>query len=251
MAMSKISTKSKEQLLIELDEIVVIAGTQFDFYNRSNDYLYEGLAKAYMWWRDAKQLDGFLAEQYQLHSIRVNRSKNNEENFRGVIKLVWRMHDGTKASLASLQQWSYALKELDKEYTSNPLKFKQAPIKRLVELIEGKGGIRSLIGYDKYGKSFDEAEEEEEAKKVKFKRTPEDAKKYENGTWKLPKPFTLLAKASQPSKQPNPLPQWKSSIRWHWLGKQNEMGYTMYWQLLTTTRLLKTPLSPATSNTRQ
>jgi hypothetical protein len=189
MAMSKISTKSKEQLLIELDEIVVIAGTQFDFYNRSNDYLYEGLAKAYMWWRDAKQLDGFLAEQYQLHSIRVNRSKNNEENFRGVIKLVWRMHDGTKASLASLQQWSYALKELDKEYTSNPLKFKQAPIKRLVELIEGKGGIRSLIGYDKYGKSFDEAEEEEEAKKVKFKRTPEDAKKIRERHLEIAKAF--------------------------------------------------------------
>jgi hypothetical protein len=102
--MKKNSTKSKEQLLVELDEIVVIAGTQLDFYNRSNAYLYEGLAKAYMWWRDAKQLDGFLAEQYQLHNIRVNRSNNNEENFRGVIKLVWHMYDGTKASLANLQQ---------------------------------------------------------------------------------------------------------------------------------------------------
>jgi hypothetical protein len=142
-----------------------------------------------MWWRDAKQLDGFLAEQYQLHNIRVNRSNNNEENFRGVIKLVWHMYDGTKASLANLQQWSYALRELDKEYTSNPLKYKQAPIKRLVELIEGKGGIRSLIGADKYAKSFDDAEEEEEGKKGKIKRTPEDAKKIRERHLEIAKAF--------------------------------------------------------------
>ncbi len=175
--MSKKGTKSKEQLLVELDEIVVIAGTQFDFYNRSNDYLYEGLAKAYMWWRDAKQLDGFLAEQYQLHSIRVNRAKNNEENFRGVIKLVWHMHDGTDDGLAKLQQWSHALRELHKEYDSNPLKYRYDPIKRLKAFIEGKGGIRSLIGADKFAKSYDDAEEEEERRKGKFKRTPEDEEK--------------------------------------------------------------------------
>jgi hypothetical protein len=175
--MKKNSTKSKEQLLVELDEIAAIASTQLDFYNRSNAYLYEGLAKAYMWWREATQLDGFLAEQYQLHDIRLNRLKNNEENFRGVIRLVWRMDDATNASNALLQQWSYALRELHKEYESNPLQYKQEPIKRLVQLIESKNGIRSLIGADKYAKSFDEAEEEEEGKKGKIRRTPEDAKK--------------------------------------------------------------------------
>jgi len=168
--------KTKEQLLAELDKIAELATNQFDFLNRSNEYLYKALAETYMWWREAKKIDGFLEEQYAKEGYQ-KKHKQKEENFRYLLRLVWRMDMDSSSSKALLQQWSHALRELHKEYESNPIKYKQNSIVRLFQFIESSNGIYKLIGADKYAKSYEEAEQEEEAKKSKGKRPQEDVEK--------------------------------------------------------------------------
>ena len=180
--------EQKAKLLAELDKIAELATNQFDFLNRSNEYLYKALAETYMWWQEAKKIDGFLEEQYAKQGYR-KKSKQEEENFRYLLRLVWQMDMDSSSSRALLQQWSYALRELHKEYTENPVKYSQNPVQRLFQFIESNNGIYRLIGADKYAKSFNEAEEEEEAKKSKGKRTPEDEEKIRKRHLELARSF--------------------------------------------------------------
>ena len=179
--MKKNSTKSKEQLLVELEEIVEIAVKQYELHVGSHHYLYLGLSTSYIWWRKAKEIPGFLEEQYEQEGL-GQQSKNKEENFRRLLRLVWRLDWSMSTSRALIQQWSYALRELHKEYESNPLRYKQEPIKRLVQFIESKKGIFSL-------QFIDDAEDEEERKKSKFKRTPEDEEKIRKRHLEIAKSF--------------------------------------------------------------
>lgn len=174
--MEKNSAKSKEQLLAELDEIVEIAVRQFELHVGSHHYLYLGLSASYIWWRKAKEIPGFLEEEYEKHGL-GQQSKKTEENFRRLLRLIWRLDWSMSSNRALVQQWSYALREVHKEYESNPLRYKHEPIKRLVDFFESKNGIYRLIGADRYAQSYDDAEEEENSKKSKFKRTPVDEEK--------------------------------------------------------------------------
>lgn len=98
--------KSKQELLSELDSLVQLATEQTEFYKRSNEYLYKGLAGVYLWWLRAREVEGFLTEQYAMHDI-LSRSYGGEEKFTQVLRLVWRL-DWSGPSKANLQQWSLA-----------------------------------------------------------------------------------------------------------------------------------------------
>jgi hypothetical protein len=163
--------KSKESLLKELDEIVQKTTEQNFHYQRSKDFLYEGLAWIYLWWRKAKAEDGFLEEQYSKHNI-GGHDVEGVEKFTRILRLTWRL-DWADESKAKLQQWSNALRELHKEYETNTSAYKNEPKKRLVLFIESKGGLRRLIGADKYDTPYEPNDEKKPKRKTT--RTDEDA----------------------------------------------------------------------------
>jgi hypothetical protein len=142
---------NKQNLIKELDEIVQLTTKQNYHYVRGRAYLYEGFASVYLWWLKAKELDGFLAEQYQLHNI--GGKEHEQEKFTRVLRLTWRL-DWADESKAKLQQWSNALRKIDEEYKTNKDAYKTDAKKKIVLFIEDKGGMRKLIGADKY--DFDE-----------------------------------------------------------------------------------------------
>lgn len=160
---------SKQALISELNEIVELTTKQNYHYVRGRAYLYEGFASVYLWWLKAKQVDGFLEEQYKLHNI--GGKEHEQEKFTRVLRLTWRL-DWADESKAKLQQWSNALRKIDEEYRTNKDAYKTDAKKKIVLFIEDKGGLRKLIGADKY--DYDGDGNTESKKKKKPVRSEED-----------------------------------------------------------------------------
>ena len=76
--------KSKQALKKELDAIVKHTTEQNLWHRRSQQYLYSGLAWVYLWWREAKQVDGLLNELYEENHIRGQESE--DEKFTRLIR---------------------------------------------------------------------------------------------------------------------------------------------------------------------
>jgi len=161
--------KSKQVLVKELNEIVKHTTEQNVYHRRSQKYLYSGLAWVYMWWREAKLVDGLLNELYEKNFIRGQESE--DEKFTRLIRLTWRL-DWADESKATLQQWSLALREIHKEYETNKAAYKTDAQKKLALYIDSVGGIRKLIGADKYYNNVDSTTEKKP--KNKATRSAED-----------------------------------------------------------------------------
>jgi len=139
---------NKLALLKELEKIFEHTTQQTIFHRRSNEYLYKGLAWVYLWWVKANKVKGLLEEQYTLHNI-GGHNVAGEEKFTRLLRLTWQL-DWADESKATLQQWSHALRELHKEYESNKDAYRSNAEERLAQFIEASGGLRKLIGADKY-----------------------------------------------------------------------------------------------------
>ena len=162
---------TKQALLKELEKIFEHTTQQTIFHRRSNEYLYKGLAWVYLWWVKASKVKGLLEEQYTLHNI-GGHNVAGEEKFTRLLRLTWQL-DWADESKATLQQWSHALRELHKEYESNKDAYRSNAEERLAQFIEASGGLRKLIGADKY--YVDENNEPNKKSKSKSGRNEDDA----------------------------------------------------------------------------
>ena len=162
---------NKQALVKELDEIVELTTKQNYHYVRGRAYLYEGFASVYLWWRKAKEVEGFLEEQYQLHKI--GGKEHEQEKFTRVLRLTWRL-DWADESKAKLQQWSNALRKIDEEFKTNKDAYKTDAKKKIVLFIEDKGGLRKLIGADKYDVDDDGNQKGKGKSKSKTGRSDEE-----------------------------------------------------------------------------
>ena len=162
---------TKQVLIKELEKIFEHTTQQTVFRNRSNEYLYKGLAWVYLWWVKASKVKGFLDEQYKQHNI-GGHSVVGEEKFTRLLRLTWQL-DWADDTKATLQQWSLALRKLHAEYEVNKDAYRTSPQERLAQFIETSGGLRKLIGADKY---YEDGNNEPTKKsKTKSGRSEEDA----------------------------------------------------------------------------
>lgn len=162
---------TKQVLIKELEEIFEHTTQQTVFRNRSNEYLYKGLAWVYLWWVKAGKVKGFLEEQYKQHNI-GGHTVVGEEKFTRLLRLTWQL-DWADDTKATLQQWSLGLRKLHSEYEKNKDAYRKNPQERLAQFIETSGGLRKLIGADKY---YEDGNNEPIKKsKSKSGRSEEDA----------------------------------------------------------------------------
>lgn len=162
---------TKQVLIKELEKIFEHTAQQTVFRNRSNEYLYKGLAWVYLWWVKASKVKGLLDEQYKLHNI-GGHNVVGEEKFTRLLRLTWQL-DWADDTKATLQQWSLALRKLHIEYEQNKDAYRKSPQERLAQFIETSGGLRKLIGADKY---YEDGNNEPPKKsKSKSGRNEEDA----------------------------------------------------------------------------
>lgn len=166
--------KTKSELRKWLDGLAVEAADQTRLYDSSINKLYHCLSSLYMWWREAKQYEGFLDELYEEFNITTKRK--NEENFVRVIRLTWRIDwDGSRG--ASLQKWSKALKEIHHEYETNKERYKFNSIDSLILFIRSSGGVSGLIK-DK-AESDEETNDDDKKKPLKKKNKSQRQKENE------------------------------------------------------------------------
>jgi hypothetical protein len=162
---------TKQVLIKELEKIFEHTTQQTVYRNRSNEYLYKGLAWVYLWWVKASKVNGLLEEQYKQHNI-GGHTAAGEEKFTRLLRLTWQL-DWADDTKATLQQWSLALRKLHIEYEQNKDAYRTNPQERLAQFIETSGGLRKLIGADKY---YEDGNNEPSKKsKSKSGRSEEDA----------------------------------------------------------------------------
>jgi hypothetical protein len=161
---------NKQALVKELEKIFEHTAEQTAIRMRSNEYLYKGLAWVYLWWVRASKVKGLLEEQYTQHNI-GGHSVAGEEKFTRLLRLTWKL-DWNDESRATLQQWSNALRKLHTEFESNKDAYRTNPQERLAQFIDTSGGLRKLIGADKYYE--DSNNEQIKKSKSKIGRSAED-----------------------------------------------------------------------------
>ena len=153
--------KSKSELRAWLDGLASEAQEQTRLYDSSINKLYHCLSSLYVWWREAKEVEGFLDELYE--ELNIETKRKNEENFVRVIRLAWRIDwDGSRG--ASLQNWSKALREIHHEYETNKEKYKFNAIDLLILFVRKSGGVSGLIK--------DKAESDDETNDIDNNKKP-------------------------------------------------------------------------------
>lgn len=100
------------------------------------------MANVYMWWRDARQVDGYLDECYERNSITHNKTRDGL-NFNPLLKLCTSGH----ISNNDLTTWSKALKVLHKDFEAHPRHYAHDPVGSLCHFIKQQGGKTGLAGY--------------------------------------------------------------------------------------------------------
>lgn len=136
---------SKSELQKTLDKLKSDADEQDQLHEKSRQSLYLTLGGVYVWWREARNVDGFLEELYEQQNL-IARGK--EEKFTRLIRLVWQMEwSGRKAP--TLQLWSEALRNIHTEFESNKDAYKVDPQEKIRQYLDSHGGIKGVLGIAK------------------------------------------------------------------------------------------------------
>jgi hypothetical protein len=126
--------KMLESLIAEADEITQL-------YESSQQRLYLNLGSVYLWWNEAKKIDGFLEELYDERKL---VSRGGDENFTRLVRLVWQM-DWSGRQAPKLQNWAKALRGLDQEYKTNKDAYDVAdPQEKIRQFFDAKGGLSGV-----------------------------------------------------------------------------------------------------------
>lgn len=132
---------TQKELRLKLDRLIGDADEQTQLYESSIQRLYITLGDVYLWWREAKKVDGFLDELYAERNL-VQRG--NEENFTRIVRLIWQLEwSGNEAP--KLQKWAMALRGLDHEYETNKDAYLvQEPQEKIRQFFNSMGGIGAV-----------------------------------------------------------------------------------------------------------
>jgi hypothetical protein len=134
-----------ERLTTELENLKQLADKQSQQYISAKQLLYEALSKTYLWWADAKKVDGYLTQLYEDCGIQHKKETKNEINFSPLLRYLWGM-DGT-VQAATLDQWNGALNKMHIEVISKAGYYKTNAVTKLESFIGNSGGITKLAGY--------------------------------------------------------------------------------------------------------
>jgi hypothetical protein len=142
------STKQalKSKLQKELILLKQLADKQSHLYVSSRTMLYEGLAKAYIWWQTANKEKGLLDRLYTDNGIQYKKQIKADENYSPLLRYLWGM-DGTVNS-NTIDLWNRALNKVNAAINADKVFYKQNTIQKIITFIVTKGGISGLAAYD-------------------------------------------------------------------------------------------------------
>lgn len=131
--------KSLQKALVELQERGAVVHADLRRTHRS---LYEHLAAMYLWWRQAREIDGYLDGEYD--KLGLKKRTVAGINFRPLLVLVWGINNTTGQQTAL---HSRTLNALHDEYEARPALYAKDGVAKLANFIEQAGGATKLAGY--------------------------------------------------------------------------------------------------------
>lgn len=139
--------KSQDSLNKQLKNLIKVVEKQ-DRHERASKKLeessralkWQSVARAYVWWRNADQQQGYLDTLYASKGI-ANNNLSNRINFNPLVRLIWDIHGERWAHVSSLAKTIAALHE---EFIENPHLYKRNAEDELVTYIEDNGGLSGV-----------------------------------------------------------------------------------------------------------
>ncbi len=144
--MAKSKADRYAQLQAELLELQEFAKQQTEVFVSSTNKLYEGLARVYLWWREAKKEKGLLERLYVANDIQYKKVTDQKVNYSPLLRYLWNME--SKTSSAQLHIWSRALNKINAAFGKGDGYFDKEPVLRIVEFINLKHGLTKLAGFE-------------------------------------------------------------------------------------------------------
>ena len=123
-----------------------LADAHLKLHERSQRALWQTLAEAYMWWREAVKKEGYLEKQFAKNNITYYNTNKNYPNFNPVVKLVMHYLDPIRERV-KINGYATALNAIDDEYIRNSHIYKNRDaVTELVDWMDDKGGILGITG---------------------------------------------------------------------------------------------------------
>lgn len=101
---------------------------------------WQAVVQAYLWWRAAQQVPGYLETVYQQHNI-PNNDLTNRVNFNPLVRLVWNIHGDRWQHVSNTAQ---AITALHDEFTENPHLYRKDAEAGLIAYIQDNRGLRGI-----------------------------------------------------------------------------------------------------------
>ena len=109
--------------------------------------LHTHLSQAYMWWRDARLISGYLDAEYKANGDgRKPRAVSYGTNFGPMFRLIWGSDSGL--TYAKSDRWSRVLNKLHDQYETQK-QYHTDSVAKLQNYISTNGGVDGLSGYGK------------------------------------------------------------------------------------------------------
>ncbi len=132
----------KKILDAELQKIQTDAVDQVTKHQSARDLLYQNLAAAYIWWRQADKQEDYLNNLYAANGI-AHQNRGNRPNFNPLVKLVFKLPAENNPTTS---QWAGAILALHDYFDDNPQIFdhRPDPVGELTAHIRDSGGVNGL-----------------------------------------------------------------------------------------------------------
>lgn len=137
-------TNNPTELTAQLEEIQAGAANQVTLYESARTQLYKNLVGTYLWWREARNTEGYLEQLYAAEDIGFRKSASNRPNFHPLVRLVFKLQQQVEAM--QISNWAHAIAALDDEYTAKPFIYKNRgnAVGELIDFIGDNGGVSGL-----------------------------------------------------------------------------------------------------------
>lgn len=106
------------------------------------------ITECYIWWREAREINGYLQDLYQQQSIVANKVKKGE-NFRPFLRLI----HNNRIEKTNLDNWSKAVRKVHEEVEANPQHYQNDMAERISHFIRINGGKTGLAGHGQKNKN--------------------------------------------------------------------------------------------------
>jgi hypothetical protein len=121
-------------------------------WKSSHAEILKQLTSTYLWWREAREADGYLDAEFEKAGIQWKVLPDGAINFNPTVRLVFGLiADLSPSDRVTVSLWSKALRSIHARYEQSPGEFATKPEKKIVEYAKDQGGIAGLAYPDDSG----------------------------------------------------------------------------------------------------